>query len=85
MRSHFGVLALAGVRVEVMGDIAKRRPDGTWEAPPDLATPVRWVDVMDMRLPVLALEYECAAYRAMGRVEQAELLRRWLAAHPSRQ
>jgi hypothetical protein len=78
MRSHFGALELAGVRVEVMGDISKRNPDGSWDSPPDLAGLTRWVDVADLRLPVLALEYEAEAYRKMGRLDKAVLLQRWL-------
>jgi hypothetical protein len=78
MRSHFGALELAGVRVEVMGDISKRNPDGSWDNSPDLAGLTRWVDTADLRLPVLALEYEAEAYRKMGRLAKAELLQRWL-------
>jgi hypothetical protein len=80
MRSHFGVLTVADVRVEVMGDIVKCHPDGSWDAPPDLTAIIRWVEIAGMRIPVLALEYECQAYRTMGRIEKADLLRRWLAA-----
>jgi hypothetical protein len=39
---------------------------------------VRWVEIAGMRLPVLALEYEYQAYRTIGRIERANLLRRWL-------
>jgi hypothetical protein len=79
MRSHFGALELSGVRVEVMGDISKRNPDGSWDCPPNLAALTCWVDVADLRVPVLALEYECEAYRKMGRLDKADLLQRWLA------
>lgn len=78
MRSHFGVLQLAGVRVEVMGDITKRNPDGSWDSPPDLAVFTHWVEIADLQLPVLALEYECEAYRKMERLDTADLLQRWL-------
>jgi hypothetical protein len=36
-----------------------------------------------MRVPVLSLEYERDAYSKMGRVEQAEMLSKWLVGHPS--
>jgi hypothetical protein len=81
MRSHFGVLQLAGVRVEVMGDISKRNCDGSWDNPPDLPLLTRWVEVADLPIPVLALEYEYEAYRRMGRLDKANLLRRWLETH----
>jgi hypothetical protein len=79
MRSHFGALTVLGIRVEVMGDITKRRADDTWEPPPDLVAITRWVTLADLRLPVLALEYEERAYRTMGRTARADLLRCWLA------
>ncbi len=78
MRSNFGTLQVAGVRVEVMGDITKRNPDSSWDRPPDLTSLTRWVEIADLRLPVLGLEYEYQAYRKMGRHDKAELLRRWL-------
>jgi hypothetical protein len=81
MRSHFGVLQLADVRVEVMGDVTKRNPDGSWDGPPNLARLTKWVEVADLWLPVLALEYECEAYRKMGRLDKADLLRHWLDTH----
>jgi hypothetical protein len=40
-----------------------------------------FVEAHGLRLPVLALEYEAAAYRTLGRIQTAELLERWLAAH----
>lgn len=43
MRSHFGALRLYGVTVELMGDIAKRLPDGRWEEPVDLGVRMRFV------------------------------------------
>lgn len=78
LRSHFGALLLDGIAVEIMGDIRKRDADGAWEPPTDLARHRRFLTVEDLRLPVLALEYEHEAYLRLGRVEQAALLRRWL-------
>lgn len=78
IRSHFGALTIDGIQVEIMGDIQKRLADGTWEAPVDLSRHKAFVDVEGMRVPVLSLEYEEQAYRKMGRIEKAELLRKWL-------
>jgi hypothetical protein len=33
MRSYFSVLKIDVIRVEVMGEIRKRMPDGSWETP----------------------------------------------------
>ena len=81
IRSHFGALAIDGVTVEIMGDIQKRLGDGTWEAPVDIRSHRQWVAIGGMRIPVLALEYEYTAYLALGRAEQAEMLRTWLQEH----
>lgn len=78
LRSHFGALLLDRIRVEIMGDIQKRGADGAWEPPADLARHRHYVTVEDLRLPVLALEYEHEAYLRLGRLEKAALLRRWL-------
>jgi hypothetical protein len=78
IRSHYGALALDGIDVEIMGDVEKRLPDGTWEAPPDFAQHKRYVENAGMRVPVLALDYEYQAYLTMGRTERAQLLKDFL-------
>jgi len=80
IRSHFGALRLYGVTVEIMGDIAKRLPDGSWEEPVNLDAHTRFVEAHGLRLPVLALAYEAQAYRMLGRIQTADLLEGWLAA-----
>jgi hypothetical protein len=74
IRSHFGALVLDGIRVEVMGAVQKRRPDGTWEPPVDISEHRTVVDVDGMRIPVLSLDYEAAAYERLGRSARAALL-----------
>lgn len=78
IRSHFGVLVIDGITVEIMGDIEKRLEDGTWEKPPDLASYRRFVVVDGMQIPVLSLEYEWQAYLKLGRVAKAEILKKAL-------
>lgn len=81
IRSHFGALEIAGVKVEIMGDIQKREADGSWDEPPTLDRYKRFVEVDGMRIPILALDYEHTAYLKMGRIEKAEMLRAWLESH----
>jgi hypothetical protein len=78
IRSHFGRLEIAGVKVEVMGDIANRLPAGGWSVPPELAPLLRRVTYGGMALPVLDLEYEYRAYQRMGRLERAAEIHRFL-------
>ncbi len=78
IRSHFGILEIDGVKVEIMGDVQKRLDDQCWEEPVKVERYKRWVEVHGMRIPVLALEYEYRAYLKLGRSDKAEILRRWL-------
>ncbi len=78
IRSHFGALMVDGIRVEIMGDIQKRLEDGTWECPVDLGRLKTTVQAEGVVLPVLPVEYEQQAYLKLGRIEKAEMLRKWL-------
>jgi hypothetical protein len=78
IRSWYGTFRIASTTVELMGDVEKLLSGGTWERPPDLKSIIRVVQVADLHVPVLDLDYEEQAYRKLGRVERADLLRRWL-------
>ncbi len=78
IRSHFGILLIDGVSVEIMGDIQKRLGDGTWEEPVKLERYKQFVAVEDMQIPVLSLDYEHQAYLTLGRFERAQLLEKGL-------
>lgn len=78
IRSHSGVLEIDGLQVEIMGDVQKRLPDGSWEAAVDVAVQRVWVPFGERQLPVLSLEHEARAYALMGRLEKAQRLREWL-------
>jgi len=78
IRSHFGVLMIDGIKVEIMGDIQKRLEDGTWEDSVALERHKRVVEIEGMQVPVLSLEYEYRAYLKLGRLKKAEMLFKWL-------
>lgn len=78
IRSHFGELMIDRIKVEIMGDIQKRLEDGSWENPVDLERHKRVVEVEGMQVPVLSLEYEYQAYLRLGRIDKAEMLKKWL-------
>lgn len=77
-RSHLGALLLDGVKVEIMGDMQKRLPDGSWAPPVDLPALQQIVHVQGMQIPVLPLSYEADAYERMGRTAKAAMLRSFL-------
>ncbi|MFQ6032212.1 MAG: nucleotidyltransferase domain-containing protein [Candidatus Zixiibacteriota bacterium] len=78
IRSHFGELIIDGIKVEIMGDIQKRLEDGSWENPVNLQRYKQVIEVEGMQIPLLSLEYEYQAYLKLGRIEKAEMLRKWL-------
>ena len=78
VRSHFGRLEIAGVTVEVMGDISTRLAGEEWGAPPDLTGNLRWVTYHGLDLPVLDLAYEYHAYMRLGRAQRSAEIQRFL-------
>ena len=82
IRSYFGELHVANTKVEIMGDLQKRLPSGEWEPPVDVAIHRRFIQLDEMSIPVLSLEYEEGAYRLLGRVDRADAIRRWIMDHP---
>ena len=75
--SHWGELHVAGVKVEIMGALQKKRSDGTWKSPVEVKKYREFVSVEGMKLPVLSLEYEEQAYRKLGRIERADKINEW--------
>ncbi len=78
IRSHFGALQIDGIEVEIMGDIQKRGADNIWEEIVNPAHYRQMVEIEGLLVPVLSLEYEYQAYLKFGRIERAQMLRRWL-------
>ena len=78
IRSHYGALMIDGVEVEIMGDIQKRMPDGSWEEPVDIDRHKTFVEVDGIRIPILMLEYEYEAYKHLGRSDKVAILGEWL-------
>jgi hypothetical protein len=72
--SYFGVLTIDGINVEIMGDLQKRKANGEWEEPVDLALYKHTVVFDGMHIPVLTLEYEYYAYMKLERFERAQML-----------
>lgn len=78
MRSVLGRLEIEGVKVEIIGDVQKRQPDGSWESPVDIEEYKHFVEHQDMQVPVLDLHHEQKAYLKLGRLEKAAMLADWL-------
>ncbi len=78
IQSHLGRLEIEGVKVEIMGDFQKRLEDGSWEPPVNVEDHKVIVIWEGREVPVLSLEYEIQAYRALGREEKARFVEQWL-------
>ena len=76
--SYWGELNIDGVKVEIMGALQKKLPDGTWESPVDVKRHREFISFEGMVLPVLSLFYEEQAYRTLGRIERADRIKEWL-------
>ena len=76
--SHWGELNIDRVKVEIMGGLQKKLPDGTRESPVDVKRHREFISFEGMVLPVLSLAYEEQAYRTLGRIEQADQIKEWL-------
>jgi len=74
IRSHPGSLSIDGVKVEIIGDVQKRLPEGSWSPLPRLEDLIRTIPWEGYHVPVLPLDYEVEAYRLMGRREKAAAL-----------
>lgn len=78
IRSHFGVFEINDVKVEVMGDIQKRLPNGEWEKKKELKDIIDFAIFEGHKVPVLNLAYEENAYRILGRVKKADMIKNFL-------
>ena len=76
--SHLGLLEIDGIFVEIMGDIRQRQDNLTWDVPIRVETYRQWLEIDEMHVPVMSLEYEYHAYLRLGRIEKAEMIRSWL-------
>ncbi len=56
--SHWAELNIDGVKVEIMGALQKKLPDGTWKSPVDVKRHREFISFERISLPVLSLAYE---------------------------
>lgn len=69
LASYFGEFRIEGVKVEVMGDLRIKHPDGTWYV--KLVTrSARNAKIGEMEIPLQPLEKELEGYKILGRVEK---------------
>ncbi len=74
VRSHFGQFVVEGVQVDVMGDSSYLGFGGGWTAPAPLPPIIETLESKGLRLPVLTLAREAAAYRLLRRDARVEMI-----------
>lgn len=84
IRSYLGTFRIAGLDVEVMGDVEKRLDDDTWIDSPHLPSRIQFVNFAGSTFPVLDLHYEKEAYRILGRMDRVAILEEFLQEHRPR-
>ncbi len=76
--SWFASFVIQGIGVDVMGDMRHRDEDGSWDDPPNLEANRLFIQVAEMSVPTLSLEFEEDAYRRMGRSAKAAMIGQYL-------
>jgi len=76
--SHPGMLEIDGIIVEIMGDLRHRQDNYAWDVPVMVETYRKWLDMDEMHVPVMSLDYEGHAYLRPGRIEKAGKIQSWL-------
>lgn len=78
IKSHWGELKIESVKVEIMGALQKKLPNGNWESPVEVDKHHEFISFECIKLPVLSLKYEEQAYRKLGRIERANQIKKLL-------
>ncbi len=78
IRSITATFVIAGIKVDIMGDVQFRDEDGFWDDTPNLSMNRIFLQVADMRIPTFTLDFEEEIYRAMGRADKAALITQYL-------
>ncbi|UCG03133.1 MAG: hypothetical protein JSW11_03915 [Candidatus Heimdallarchaeota archaeon] len=78
IKSHFGSIRVCDILIEIMGGVQKLLPNGSWEPAVDIQPHRQFIKLKGMHIPVLSLKYEESAYRKLGRIERADLLKKYL-------
>lgn len=75
IRSYFGTLVIEGVKVHIAGDVETRLKNGTWERALSLNHQRHYVQIDDIEIPVLPLEYEHQMHLKLGKLHRAQMIK----------
>ena len=78
IRSHIGVFEIEGVKVEVIAELESKSDAGDWAAAPNYKKAYMSIVYINMKVPILDLEYELEIYKLLGRDEKVRKIERYL-------
>jgi hypothetical protein len=76
LRSHFGILQLCGVPVEIIGNLQIRSADGRWSDPFPAPGDKHYALLGNIALPVASLAATLRLYTALGKTDHANRIAR---------
>lgn len=83
LASYLGEFRIDDIKVEVMGDLRIKRPDGTWYKELVIRG-AKNAKIGEMEVPLYPLEKELEGYKILGRVEKVREIERTLRRESSR-
>jgi len=77
IRSLFSSYKIDGVEIEIMADISNRLGDGVWYPNSDWSGEIEVLDIDELSIPVMNLEYEKRMSKALGNHERFSILNQY--------
>ena len=78
IRSHYGILNVHGVEVEIIGHIEFKDERNIWESGRKLEEVVDIFEYEGMKLPLMQIESQLKGYTKIKRTEKIKIIEEWL-------
>ncbi|NPD90314.1 MAG: hypothetical protein HGN29_16500 [Asgard group archaeon] len=78
IRSHYGILNIHGIEVEIIGHIEFKDERNVWEVGRKLEDVINIIEYEEMKIPLMKLESQLMGYSKIGRKDKIELIDEWL-------
>ena len=78
LRSHFGILLISGIPIDIMGDVENKVNNNKWEPHINWKQHIHVINIGMVRVPSLDLEYEYLIYSKIGDKQKSEKILNYL-------
>ena len=78
IRSHYGILNIHGIEVEIIGHIEFKDERNVWEAGRKLKEVIEFVEYEGLRIPIMKIESQLKGYKKIGRKDKIKLIKNWI-------